>query len=101
MAFLFSILLLFFVRACGGCLVVTVIILYFGVLIAFAVVCLETANNRIEIAGLDDLQDPELLRIISYITFGVAGISLIVLLCCIRKVKIGIMVIRTTAEFTQ
>ena len=56
--FLLSIMLMFFIRACGGCLVVSVIILYFGLIIAFGVVCLETSKGHIHIDGLDNLQDP-------------------------------------------
>lgn len=97
MTLIMSMILLFAVRACGGCIVVTVIFLYFAVLVAFGVVCLETANNKIQVPGLDKLQDPELLRIISYISFGISGLSLLIMLCCIRKIKIGIMVIKTTA----
>ena len=59
--FILSIALMFFIRACGGCLVVSVIILYFGLIIAFGVVCLETSYGNIHIQGLDNLQDPELL----------------------------------------
>jgi hypothetical protein len=33
-----SIIFLFFIRACGGCLVWTVIVLYFAVIITFGVV---------------------------------------------------------------
>ena len=101
MALICSLVLLFFIRLCGGCLVITVIVLYFGVLITFGIVCFETAANKIQIPILDDLQDPQLLQGIGGVAFGITAISLIVLLCCIRKVKIGIMVIKTTAEFTQ
>lgn len=40
MALILSLLLLFFIRACGGCLVVTVIVLYFATIVAFGVVCI-------------------------------------------------------------
>ena len=99
--FILSILLMFFIRACGGCLVISVIILYFGLIIAFGVVCLETAKGNIHIEGLDNLQDPELLETIAIVSFVVAGISFLVLLCSVRKIKIGIRVLKTTAEFTQ
>lgn len=38
MALVVSIVFLFFIRACGGCLVWTVILLYFAVIISFGVV---------------------------------------------------------------
>ena len=40
MTFLLSVGLMFFIRACGGCLVISVIVLYFVLIIAFGVVCL-------------------------------------------------------------
>jgi hypothetical protein len=43
MSLLVSILFLFFIRACGGCLVWTVIMLYFAVIITFGVVAFLTA----------------------------------------------------------
>lgn len=96
-----SLALMFLIRCCGGCLVITVIILYFAAIITFGVVCLETADNNLDIPGIDDIANPDWLRTIAYICFGIAGISFIILLCTIRKIKIGIMVIKTTAEFTQ
>lgn len=35
------------------------------------------------------------------IAFTIAGISLLILLCSIKKIKIGILVIKLTAEFTR
>lgn len=35
------------------------------------------------------------------IAFGIAGISLLLLICSIKKIKIGILVIKTTADYTR
>lgn len=101
MTLILSIILLFFIRACGGCLVISVIVLYFAAIISFAVVFLLTAQKKIDIQVLDNIHDSQLLKTISYVAFAIAGISLLVLICCIRKVRIGIMVIKTTADFTR
>jgi hypothetical protein len=58
MTLIISILFLFFVRACGGCLIWTTILIYFILLVGFGVLAFETAENRITINGLDDLNDP-------------------------------------------
>jgi hypothetical protein len=97
MSLLVSILFLFFIRACGGCLVWTVIMLYFAVIITFGVVAFLTAENKITINGIDQLNDPNLLRTIAYVCWGVAAVSLLVLLCSIRKIRIATAVIKTTA----
>ena len=73
----------------------------FAAIITLGVIFLLTAEGQIYIVGLDDLQDPDLLYAIAGIAFGIAGISFIVLLCSIRKIKIGIMVLKATALFTQ
>ena len=49
MTFIVSILMMFFVRACGGCMVISVIILYFILIISFGVVCLEASKGKIEL----------------------------------------------------
>lgn len=96
-----SIILLFCIQVCGGFLVISVIVLYFIAIIAFGIVFLLTAQKKIDVPLIDTIQDPAVMRIISYIAFGIAAISFIVLICCIRKVRIGIMVIKTTADFTR
>jgi hypothetical protein len=101
MALIVSIMFLFFVRACGGCLVWTVIILYFLLIISFGVVAFLASDDKIVINGLEKLNDPELLKIIAYCCWGVAGISLLILLCSISKIRIATTVIKTTAEFTR
>jgi hypothetical protein len=53
-----SIIFLFFIRACGGCLVWTVILLYFGVIISFGVVAFLASENKIDINDLNQLNDP-------------------------------------------
>lgn len=80
---------------------VFVILLYFASIISLGVVFLLTGHGKIDIQVLDHLEDKALLNTIAYVAFAIAGISLLVLLCSIRKIKIGIMVIKTTAEFTQ
>lgn len=46
-------------------------------------------------------QDPKVMRGIAITAFVIAGISFIMVLCTLRQIRIGIMVIKTTAEFTQ
>jgi predicted RND superfamily exporter protein len=58
MALIISILFLFFIQAFGGCLVWTVIVLYFGVIISFGVVSYLAADHKIVINGIDQLNDP-------------------------------------------
>lgn len=53
-----SVILMFFIRACGGCMVVTVIILYFGALITLGVILLEASYGKIDLDGLQDFTDP-------------------------------------------
>jgi hypothetical protein len=101
MALIVSIIFLFFIRACGGCLIWTVIVLYFAVIISFGVVAFLAAENKIDINGIEKLNDPQLLRTIAYVCWGVAAVSLLVLLCSISKLRIATAVIKTTAEFTQ
>lgn len=59
--FFLSIVLMFFIRACGGCLVISVIILYFALIIAFGVVAISASKGQIDIPIPTDLQDPQLL----------------------------------------
>ena len=80
---------------------ITTIILFFAGIITLGVLCLETAYGNIDVSGLDNIQNPEILEAIAYISFGFAGICFIVLLCSFRKIKIGIMVLKTTALFTE
>lgn len=97
MTLIVSIMFLFFVRACGGCLVWTVIFMYFTVIITFGIVAFLTASNVIVINGIDQLNDPDLLRNIAYCCWGLAGISFLILICSIKKIRIATTVIKTTA----
>jgi hypothetical protein len=99
MTLILSLILLFFIRACGGCLVISTIILYFGAIIAFGVVCLLGAQGKININAIG--HDQSLMHTIAIVAFVIAGISFLILLCSFRKIRIGIMVIKTTAKFTQ
>lgn len=101
MALIASLLMMFFIKVCGGCLVISVIVAYFAVLIGFGVICLEQANHSIDIAGLDQIGDAETLKTMAIILFVIAGISLIVVLCTFHKIRVGIMIIKTTANFVQ
>lgn len=47
------------------------------------------------------MNDPQLLRIIAYCCWGLAALSLLLLLCSLNKVRIATTVIKTTAEFTR
>lgn len=91
-----SLLLLFFIRACGGCLVISVIALYFVAIVSFGVVCLMSSEGKIDITVING-QDPKVMRTIAIAAFVIAGISFLVLICSLRKIRIGIMVIKTTA----
>lgn len=42
-ALVVSLILMCLLRTCGGCLIIAVIVLYFGLLISFGVICLATA----------------------------------------------------------
>lgn len=93
--------MMFFIKICGGCLVISVIVGYFAILIGFGVICLEQANHSIDIAGLDQIGDAETLKTMAIILFVLAGLSLVVVLCTFHKIKVGIMIIKTTASFVQ
>ncbi len=82
-------------------MVITTIILYFAAIITFGVIALLCAEGKINIVVVSAIQDVSVMKFIAIVAFVIAGISFIVLICSIRKIKIGIMVIRTTAIFTQ
>lgn len=80
---------------------VSVIVGYFVILIGFGILCLEQASNSIDVIGLDQIGDADTLRTMAYILFGLAGISLIVVFCTFHKIRVGIMIIKTSASFVQ
>lgn len=97
MALILSLLVLFFIRACGGCVVIGLIVLKYVVLVVFGVVAFEGAKNNINI----DINDPSLLYAIAYICWGIAVLSFLILMCKWRQVKIAINIIKAAAEFTR
>jgi hypothetical protein len=48
-SFVVSLILLLLIRWCGGCLVISVIVGYFAVIITFAVLCLLSAEGKIKV----------------------------------------------------
>jgi hypothetical protein len=101
MTLITSIVLLLFIRLCAGCMVFGTILTYFVLMIGFGVLTFLSAGKILDIPGLDDLNDPDLLYTIAYTCWVIAGISLLVFLCTFHKIRIAIMIIRTTAEFTR
>jgi hypothetical protein len=101
MAAILAVLVLLLIWLLGGCLVYTIISLYFAGLIALAVVFLLTAQNKIDLPDFLKNSTTSFKYGLAYFLFGVIGISLIILICCIKQIKIGIMVIRLTADFTR
>lgn len=87
--------LLVFIRVFGSCIVVSVILLYLVGLVLLGVGCHVAARDGIE--GYDEYANPELLQTAAYICWGAAGISLLLLLCSIKKIRIAAAVIRTSA----
>jgi hypothetical protein len=49
------------------------------------------------IDGVDQLNNPDLLRIIAYTCWSVAGLSFLAFLCTISKIRIATAIIKTTA----
>lgn len=57
-ALLLSIILLLFIRACGQCIVITIILLYLAILIGLGVACMKASKDGIGIEGYEDWTNP-------------------------------------------
>ena len=50
-ALVLSIILLVFIRTCGKCIVISILVLYLGVLIGLGAVCMKASKEGISIDG--------------------------------------------------
>ena len=96
-----SLIVMFFIKTCGSCLVFSIIVVYFIILITFGVLCYEEANHNIDIDEFDYIGDADTLRTMGTIVFVLAGLSLIVVACTFRRIRTGIMIVKTAATFVN
>ena len=57
-ALLLSIVLLVFIRACGKCIVISILVLYLGILIGLGFVCMKASKEGIAIEGYEEWTNP-------------------------------------------
>jgi len=95
-AFAIGILYLFFIRFCSGIIIWFTIFSGLLVLVGAAVYLYFTADKY-------DKDDPtrNTLTYISYIIFGIGGLYIIILLCCCGKIRLGIAIMKTAANFIR
>lgn len=99
-AFVASIVLLLLIRLLAGCIVWSIIILYFIILIVLGIFCISKAQG--DMSDLPkQLQSKELLQIIGGICLGVAGISLLVFFCIFNKIRRAVAIMKAASDFVR
>jgi hypothetical protein len=95
LALVFGFLYMFMMRFCSGVVTWGLIIFYFVAVIGFGVVCYgESSNPNISI-------NPEYLSALAYISWGVAGISLLLFCIFYRRIELAIAVLKCSSEFVE
>jgi Mn2+/Fe2+ NRAMP family transporter len=100
-ALVLSIVLLLFIRACGKCIVISIIILYLAALISLGIFCMKASKDGIDIEGYEDWTNPEALEATAYICWTLAGFSIIALCCSLKKLRVAAAILKAAAEFTR
>jgi hypothetical protein len=87
-----SVVLLCFLRKCGGCIIWASIALYFLSLVGFGVASF--------VIGLYQ-PDPVLSQVVAYICWSVAALSLLLLLCTFKRIRTAAAIIKTAADYAE
>lgn len=104
MALILSVFFMYFIKWCGGCLIWTLIFLFFGLTAGFGGLCFYMYQNP---QFADEVLNTQLtgdLKGLEWIAIGVwtfDGIVFLIFLCCIKSIRVAIAVIKATATFTE
>jgi hypothetical protein len=95
LALVFGFAYMFLMRFCSGVVTWGLIIFYFIALIGFGVICYsEAASGSTTI-------DPSWLNALAYISWGIAGISLLLFCIFFRRIELAIAVLKCSSEFVE
>lgn len=98
---IFSVIFLVLTKAFTKCMVWSSIVLHLVFLVGLGVLTYEMAEDphfASEITDYSMFLDPTYLRVISYILWGIAAISLIFMLCSIKKIGTAVRVIKKSTK---
>lgn len=59
----------------------------------------ETLKNNLGFLGLPTLESSEYFRVYGYICFGVAGVLLILMICCCNRLRLAVAVCKVAGQF--
>lgn len=106
LAVVISVIFMFFLRCFAGCFVWLSILLIFLLLIALAIVFLYNggAISRDSFIGNLGISIPNLpsfsyYNIFGYITFGLAAIVLLLVLCCCGRIRLAVALCGIAGQF--
>ncbi len=101
-----SIIFMFFLRCFAGCFVWVSLILIIGTLVGLAIVFLYNggAISRDSFIGnlgisIPNLPTSQYYNIFGYITFGVAGFILLLILCCCSRIRLAVALCGIAGKF--
>jgi choline transporter-like protein 2/4/5 len=95
-AFVGGITYMFFIRCCGKYIVWVTILLGFLSLLALGIYVYATADNY---DSEDDTRAT--LQWCAYIIFGLCVVYVLILLCCCSRIRLGIAIMKTAADFIK
>lgn len=99
-ALILSIIVMLLIRACGGCLIWSLIVIYFLTLTIFGFVCFFQSPHYTS-TTINPFKNSTDLKNIAYVCWSIDVASFLIFLCVYKKIKVGIYVIKLTADFTR